>query len=120
MKILGFWALYCLLTLSSCVATATQLNSARQEAAQGHISILEVLKGAETSNALREQYRESERIQQESQDQSTLEDALTGLLSALGLGGAVAVSRLLSGSKPRLNEHASRLSKLEKTLEKSK
>lgn len=105
------------LYLAACVATEATLNKARQEAADGHISILKAIETGETRSPLREQYRASERIQADTAKEAETSKAFRGLLEGVAAlatgGGAVVLSRLLSSSKPRLNEHDRRLQELE-------
>ena len=112
-------------TLAACVAQESTLNTARQESAHGHIEILEALETGETKEPLRRQYRESEGIASDllrSQENSGFALSLVEALGALVLtgGGATALSRVLSRSKPRLDELTTRVGALETTPKEKK
>ena len=98
------------LLLASCVAQEATLNQSRVETADGFVRVLEALEnpqGAAEQRVVREDATSA-------RDAADSTEQLLEWLASLGRGGsAVLVSRLLSNSKPRINELDRRLAKVE-------
>ena len=98
------------LLLASCVAQEATRNQSRVETADGFVKVLEALEDQQGA-AEQRVVREDATSARDASD-STNQLLQQGLTVAVG-GIAVVVSRLLSSSKPRINELDRRLAKVE-------